>query len=235
MEKIFKYLGKKAGETYKKSKWIYASLLGDEDDAIKAEYQFGLQMAKQMQSNSVLTQSVSVDSIAEKLTDKLNTKRKFNFYIISSPEINAFALPGGFVFFTDSLLNFCAGSEDEIAFVLSHEIGHVIKGHSFNRLLAEYSLATIGKFIRVTGVFQAAVKEITSRYLASKYSRDNEFEADNFGVRLMKAAKFNPGGAVSFFDKLSQLKEGRSEFPAYFSSHPTTDERIKNVAELINK
>ncbi len=235
MEKFFKYLGRKAGETYNKSKWIYSSIFGDEEEAIKAEYTFGRQMTKELMKKRKIASSKLLDAVADKLVDRLNTKRKFQFFVIESSEINAFALPGGFIFFTESILKFCNYDEEEIAFILSHEIAHIIKGHSFNRLLAEYSLATIGKFIRVTGVFQQAAKEITRKYLSSKYSRENEFEADEFGIRLMKAAKYNPQGAIRFFERMKSLKEEDSLFPQYFSTHPSTDERMKNVRKAMNK
>lgn len=233
MEKLFKYLGRKAGETYKKSKWIYASILGDEEDAIKAEYHFGLQMAKEMQAQSDTFKSELLDRIGAELADRLNTKRKFNFIVIRASEVNAFALPGGFIFFTDSMIKFCENDVNELAFVISHEIAHIIKGHSFNRLLTEYSLATIGRFIRVSGVFQQAVKEITRKYLSTRYSRENEFEADQFGVRLMKAAKYDTQGAIRFFEKMKKLKEDKTLFPEYFSSHPSTEERILQIKKHI--
>lgn len=229
MEKLFKYFGKKAGQTFKKSKWIYDSVLGDEEEALKSEYQFGLYMAKDIQASGKICKSELLDEIGIKLAGRLNTLHRFNFFVLESDEVNAFALPGGFIFFNKPIIDFFEDNIDETAFVLAHEMAHVVKGHSFNRLLAEYSINTISRFIRATGLLQSAAKELTVKYFKSRYSRDNELEADHFAVRLMTAAKYNPQGALSFFAKLKKMNKEGSVIPSYFSSHPSHDIRIEQV------
>lgn len=226
-------MGKKAGQTFKKSKWIYDSVLGDEEEAIKSEYQFGLYMAKDIQSNGKIFKSELIDGIGEKLKERLNTPHRFSFFILESDEVNAFALPGGFIFLNKPMLKFCNENINELAFVISHEMAHVIKGHSFNRLLAEYSISTISRLIRVSGLLQSAAKEITTKYLRTRYSRDNELEADEFALRLMSAAKFNSNGAIDFFNKLNQMNKNNSLLPEYFSTHPPIETRIDQVKKNI--
>ena len=232
MEKFFRMLGRKAGETYKKSRWVYHSVFGDEEDALKSEYHFGLQMANDIQGIYKLKQSSLIDGIEEHLVSMINDKHRFHCCVIHSAEVNAFALPGGFVFLTDSLLAFCENNEDELAFIVAHEIAHVVKGHAFNRMLAEYSIGTIGRFLKVGGLLQNTIRQLTTKYLSTHHSRDNEFEADNYGIRLIGVSKYNTQGAFDLFRRLKRIKESDFEMPDYFSSHPAYDSRIKMLKEI---
>lgn len=233
MEKLFEYIGKKAGQAFKKSKWIYNSVLGDEEEAIESEYQFGLYMAKDIQSKGKIYRSDLLENIGRKLEKRLNTSHRFNFYILESDEINAFALPGGFIFMHKPIIKYCNENVDEIAFILAHEMSHVIKGHSFNRLMAEYSINTISRLIKVSGLLQSAAKELTAKYFKTRYSCENELEADDFAIRLMSAAKYNPQGAVDFFQRMKKLSKEKTLLPKYLTTHPQFDERISNMKKII--
>lgn len=233
MEKLFQYIGKKAGQTVKKSKWIYNSVFGDEKAVVESEYQVGLYMAKDIQSNYKLSRSQAINEIGSKLVKIVNTSHKFTFIKLESNEVNAFALPGGFIFLHSAIIDFCKGDANLIAFILSHEMAHVIKGHSFERLLAEYSISTINRLIKATGLIQQAAKQLTTKYLIAKYSRENEFEADEFAVKLMSAAEYDSKGAIEFFNKLEKLSKDNSILMEYFSTHPPVESRISNVKTLI--
>lgn len=233
MDKLFKYIGGKAGHIYKKSKWVFDSVLGDENDAVKAEYQFGLYMTKDLQKNNKITRADLLVEIGDKLTKKIKSLHKFNFIKMYSDEVNAFALPGGFIFMNSAIINFCDEDKDQLAFILAHEMAHVIKGHAFNRLLAEYSINTISRLVKATGLLQTAAKELTRKFLITHYSRENEFEADEFGVRLMTAAGYQSKGASEFFKKLEKLNSDKANYPEYFSSHPNTKARLENIRKLL--
>lgn len=235
MEKIFQYLGKRTGKAVKKGKWFYNSVLGNEEETIKAEFSFGYEMAKEISHQYKLVKEPITDKIGNQLKTRLSTKHRFNFYTIKSDEVNAFALPGGFIFVTSSLLDFCEFDEDAVAFVLAHEMGHVIKGHTLNSLLAQYSVNALSNILRTTGLVQNAAKQLFAKYLITNYSRENEFEADKAALKIMKLLDFNTDAAKSFFVKL-QTKESDSSFlPSYFATHPPLTERIKKVEETINK
>lgn len=233
MEKLFKYIGKKAGHTFKKSKWIYDSVLGDEEDVIQAEYQFGLYMTKDLQKSNKITRADLLVEIGENLVKKVKSMHKFNFIKMYSDEVNAFALPGGFIFMNSAIIAFCDEDKDQIAFILAHEMAHVVKGHAFSRLLAEYSINTISRLIKATGLLQTAAKELTRKFLITHYSRENEFEADEFGIRLMTAAGYKPNGAIEFFKKLEKLNSEKANYPEYFSSHPKTNARLENIRKTL--
>ncbi len=235
MDKLFQYLGKRAGVSFKKGKWFYKSILGNEEEAIKAQFSFGYEMAKEIVNEYKLVEDPIIKKLGTELKTRLSTKHRFNFYIIESAEINAFALPGGFIFVTNSLLEFCEFDEDTIVFVLSHEMGHVIKGHTLNSLLTQYSLDALSTMLRTTGLIQKAAKQLFTKFLISNYSRENEFEADMTALKIMKLLGFNSYAAKTFFEKLQAKNSDSSLLPSYFSTHPPLKERIKYVEEFINK
>lgn len=232
MEKLFEYFGRKAGKAYKKGRWFYDSLLGDEDDAIKAEFAFGYEMAKDIASKSEFDKDRLVKSIGGNIKDHIFTKHKFNFYTIKSNDVNAFALPGGFVFLTDSILRLCNRNEDEIAFIVCHEMAHVIKGHAMERILAQYSINTLAGLVRATGMLQNAAKQFATKYLTTSYSRDNEFEADLLGTKLMLKCGYKREGAIKLLERLRQNEV--SSIP-YFSSHPDINKRINEVQKYLDE
>lgn len=231
MEKLFEYFGRKAGKAYKKGRWFYDSLLGDEEEAIKAEFAFGYEMAKDIASTSEFDKDQLVKSIGSTIKNNVSSKHKFNFYTIKSDEVNAFALPGGFIFLTDSILKLCNRNEDEIAFIVCHEMAHVIKGHAMDRILAQYSINTLAGLIRTTGMLQNAAKQLATKYLTSSYSRDNEFEADVLGTKLMLKCGYKSEGA---FNLLERLRQNEVSTIPYFSSHPDIDERKNEVKNFLN-
>jgi predicted Zn-dependent protease len=112
-------------------------------------------------------------------------------------------------------------------------MAHVIKKHASNRLLTEYSINTISRLVKATGLLQTAAKELTRKFLISHYSRENEFEADEFGVRLMKAAGYQARGASEFCEWLEKLNSDKTNYPEYFSSHPNTKSRLENIREYL--
>lgn len=235
MDKLFQYLGKRAGTSVKKGKWFYKAILGSEEETIKAQYSFGYEMAKEIANQYKLLDDPIITKLGAELKTRLSTKHRFNFFTIESTEINAFALPGGFIFVTNSLLEFCEFDEDTIVFVLSHEMGHVIKGHTLNSLLAQYSVNALSTMLRTTGLIQNAAKKLLTKFLITNYSRENEFEADLTALKIMRLLGFNSFGAKTLFLKLQANDSHLSFLPTYFSTHPPLKERIKNVEETIKK
>jgi predicted Zn-dependent protease len=173
----------------------------------------------------------------------------FTFTVLNSEVINAFALPGGYVYITRGLLAL-ADNEAELAGVMAHEIGHVTARHSAQRysrgVLAQGGLAIGTVLAGVLGGAAAAdlVQQAgglgAQAYLAG-YSRDQEFQADELGVRYMARAGYDPTAMSSFLEKLErndQLmrrlagRDGDAD-PAssWFATHPRTPERVLRAAE----
>ncbi len=237
MEEFFRFLGKKSGQVLRRGKWIYKSVLGSEEEAINAEYYVGKEIAVKVKQMNSVDPSPDIQKLLDKiglqLTNKVkNRYRKFNFSSIISNDVNAFALPGGFIFTTSSILKLCNLNDDEIAFVLGHEIGHIVRWHIFNRTIANSSLNFFSMVSKPGGLVGSLAVRTLNNLMQKGYSRDQEFEADSFGVILMYAAGFNYQASISFFEKLADLHTEKSQYN-YFSTHPPIKERIKRVNYII--
>jgi predicted Zn-dependent protease len=167
----------------------------------------------------------------------------FRFHLIPSTDlINAFALPGGHVFIGQGLLDQMT-SEDELAFVLGHEIEHIDHYHAVERVQIQAQLKNLNLDI------VAAIAQIPMSLWQVGYSKDQEFEADREGLRIAAAAGYSPQGAVKMLERLSKLDREyviRAETPtgelsqlavtgleAYFRSHPLPSERLAQINSVI--
>ncbi len=161
---------------------------------------------------------------------------EYHFTVIESDQINAFAAPGGYVYFYTGLLREME-NEAEMAAVMAHEISHVVARHGAKRL--QTALGASMAYELVFGksnskALQAAVGVGMGLAFAG-YSRDAEREADNFGIQYMVKAGYDPSGAITMFEKLAKLGGGGSGniFESISSSHPETAERIANATKEI--
>jgi predicted Zn-dependent protease len=167
-----------------------------------------------------------------------NTERQdvqYRFYTIDSPEVNAFALPGGYIYVTRGLLAL-ANSEAELAAVLGHEIGHVTGRHAAARM-SQGTLAGLGAAVvgLATGSQAAGqLANLGSNLYISSYSRGQEHQSDELGIRYLSRAGYVPGAMADFLaslDAQSEL-EGRSGGFSYFSTHPVTAERVREARAI---
>ena len=239
MEKLFEKFGRSLGKAFVKGKWIYQSAFGSERDAYQAELKVSRDLIRELKKEiSILAdtpEQLILESIGARLYLKSPDQTKgYRFYLISGKNINAFALPGGIVFMTLALYKKLAGNQDEIAFVLAHEMTHIEKKHLMNRIIANYSIQTVTKLLRSGSTLGALAGEILSNLLKSGFSQDNELEADQGAVILMKKAHFDPAGAIAALRKL-EAKDDKTSFDFnYFSTHPSIEQRINAIKKLID-
>jgi predicted Zn-dependent protease len=165
----------------------------------------------------------------------------YRFRVVQDPLLNAFAVPGGYIYFHSGTI-LAAGSVDELAGVMSHEIGHV-KGHHYARmrekaLIPEIltTLAGIGASV-ATGQGGAAVAaQGVNQALQLHFSREFENEADQLGMGFMSRAGYDPAGMARFFERIVEIekKETRSglAIPPYLYSHPDVKDRIVSVETM---
>ena len=162
----------------------------------------------------------------------------YRFYIVNSDVVNAFAVPGGYVYVNRGLIE-ATDNLAELAGVLAHEIGHVEERHSVEQM-EQMQGANLGLNLAYillgrapSGLESAAINIGGGLYFAS-HSREAENEADAVAVRLLGNAGISPQGLVTFFNELLRERSRRpSQLEQWFSTHPTTDERIDNVRRLI--
>lgn len=164
-------------------------------------------------------------------------KVDYQFYVVNSSEINAFALPGGPVFMTRGIL-LKMDKESEIAGVLAHELGHINARHHIEFLEKSYGMSII---ISILGIalqdskYSSAVMslaQVSAGLLQLKFSREQENEADELGVRFSYQAGYDPRGLLSMFEKFKAMEKGESI--EWLSTHPLPDTRIKNVQNMMD-
>lgn len=168
----------------------------------------------------------------------------WEFTLLDSSVVNAFALPGGKIFFTRGLASQLT-NEAQMAGVMGHEIGHVTAEHADQRI-SQASGATIG--LNVIAVLAGAAGDggaaqyakaslpalkMGTQLVLLKYGRDEEIEADGLGMRYMVRAGYSPRGQREVMELLGKLSAGSSP-PEILSSHPPSEKRIQKIDEALN-
>ncbi|MBB4637616.1 M48 family metallopeptidase [Longimicrobium terrae] len=163
----------------------------------------------------------------------------YNFYVVNSDVVNAFAIPGGHIYVNRGLIE-RSTNEAQLAGVLSHEIGHVVQRHSITQMQrAQNANTAIGVVYGVLlgrnpgGLEQAAV-QVGGNAIFAGYTRDAEREADAVGVGYMVRAGYNPQGIVQLFQTLQSMQQRQpSSVEQWFATHPSEQERVANTQALI--
>jgi predicted Zn-dependent protease len=175
-------------------------------------------------------QALFLQEIVEALSAPLPERPyTFRVVVLDSPEVNALAVPGGGIVVFRGLLE-KAETPEELAGVLAHEMQHILHRHSTRMLLENASLGfLLGVILGDAGSAAGIGKEGAGLLGTLRYGRQFEEQADEEGMRLLLAAGVNPGGLISFFEKIEK-EEGRTAgIPAYFSTHPSPESRLKKL------
>lgn len=164
---------------------------------------------------------------------------RYQFFLLDSPIVNAFALPGGYIYITRGLLAL-ANSEAEMASVLAHETGHITARHSAERY-SRGVVTSLGTSILSAAIGQSGVSEalgVGSDLYMKSYSRGQESQADELGIRYLSRAGYDPSGMSAFLKSLQsdsalddRISGKASSSVDYFSTHPATVERVNNTVE----
>ena len=229
-----------AGPHVRKAKWLFRSLTGSQAEVIQAEFEVGRDMA------NAIAQSGQVDSdprsqevltrIGGRLVGRLARKQhRFAFRALLDPQLNAFALPGGFIFVTRPLLELSASRDDELAFVLAHEMAHVVRGHAMERMVSSTLLNVASRTSLAARMMNKTVLDAALKLLQNAYSRDQEIEADQFAVRLLLSAGMDPLAGAAVLGRLAELGGGEDGLSGYLSTHPPPALRMDRIRQLLNK
>ncbi|MHB8481336.1 MAG: M48 family metalloprotease [Nitrospiria bacterium] len=163
--------------------------------------------------------------------------QSFHFLVVKDSVPNAFAVPGGYIFVFTGLLS-RVSSVDELAGVLSHEIGHVKKDHFFkeDKTATFASIAGIVAALLTREPGVAIAGAMTAESARLSFSRENEREADSVGLRMLNRAGYDPEGLYHFFKTLQAYEQyNPSLVPAYFSTHPAVEEREVTLQMLARR
>jgi predicted Zn-dependent protease len=176
-------------------------------------------------------------------SDRPETFGGYHFLVLDSEEINAFAAPGGLIFVSRGLLR-CADSEDTVAAILAHEIGHVVRKHGLqaiktSRITAALTSAAITaaetagpeELAKLTSVFEDSIGDITSTLINSGYSRAAEREADLEAVAILQRVGYDPNALVRMLEVMkTRLKPGGLDFA---KTHPDPQDRIAEIRKVL--
>lgn len=158
---------------------------------------------------------------------------KYEFKIVDSPVVNAFAVPGGFVYFTRGIMAHF-NNEAEFAGVLGHEIGHITARHSAkqysNAQLAQIGLIA-GSVISPEFAQMADLASTGVQLLFLKFGRDAEKQSDQLGVEYATKIGYDASEMAHFFQTLDRMREGGEEVPTFLSTHPDPADREQKVAK----
>ena len=207
------------------------------------EKQMGEQTAHEVAARLPIVDDPYIDSYINELGDTIagRTSRsdlQWHFYIVNSHQVNAFALPGGYIYVNRGLIE-SADRADELAGVLGHEIGHVILRHSVKQMQQEQKLGVAATLactltnICKSGLGEAAIN-IGGSAMISRYSRKDELEADSEAVENVLRVNFDPEGIPALFEVLmEQRKTEPTIVDGWFSTHPLEESRIQQARRLI--
>jgi predicted Zn-dependent protease len=201
------------------------------------EVELGRRNAEQINAHLPLVHDAAVTSYVDSLGKAIarTTSRadlEWRFFVVNSPEVNAFALPGGFVYVNRGLIE-RAEQLDELAGALGHEIGHVVRRHSVHQLEKQRGTnVAVALGCTLTRLCEGDVArtaiQVGGAALFARYSRQDEAEADSEAVVNVVRAGIDPRGIPSLFERL--LEERRTSplrIEAFFASHPLEEDRIE--------
>lgn len=237
-------ISKSQGESIRKSRQAVSKSL--EDFTPEQEYYIGRSVgAVVLKKYSALADdkvNAYVNLLGQTLAQASDVPELFggyHFLVLDSDDINAFATPGGHIFITRGLLR-CSRTEDELAAVLAHEIGHIQLRHGMKAIqkarmtealtiLAQEGAKSFGgqEVARMTQVFGGAISDITNTMINNGYSRAYEYQADRAAVTILQRLGYSPHALTNMLGVMAkQIKPGGTDF---YKTHPSPQNRIDQI------
>jgi len=211
------------------------------------EVQMGQEEAQQVNAQLPMVQDAEIQNYVNALGNRiahLTSRADLNwqFQVVNSDVVNAFALPGGFIYINRGVLS-RASNMSEVAGVLGHEIEHVVRRHSVKQMEnAQGANVGVGILCALTGACQSGVAQaainIGGTAVFAKFSRTDEIQADEGGFNNVMRAGITPRGMLSLFQKLlaeEQQSGGSGATAAWFADHPGTTDRIADIQRMLNQ
>lgn len=167
-------------------------------------------------------------------TEAGSSPYKFDFHLLADAStVNAFALPGGQIFITYALLSRLK-TEDQLAGVLGHEIGHVINRHSAEHIAQQELTEGLARATDIATGDPGMISRFIGNMVNMKYGREDELESDSYGVKYMIEAGYKPEAMIEVMKILKDASGGGKQ-PEFMSTHPSPDNRIEKLKEIIAK
>ncbi|HJQ84038.1 MAG TPA: M48 family metallopeptidase [Candidatus Binatia bacterium] len=210
--------------------------------SIDGDVRLGQQLEKELEGDVTLLRLSALSQLVNGIGTRLKAASghpafrlfPYSFHVVDSPEVNAFALPGGPIYVNSGLIELCE-TEDQLAAVIAHEMSHVAARHTTEMLTTQNitQLALIAAISVVPVPIPPIAWEGTKlAYVLGllKYSRGKEAEADRLGLELMSAGGYEPAEMAVVFRKLSEQQRSLpSVVERFFSSHPLSEDRMRDA------
>jgi len=211
--------------------------------SLEREAQIGREEARAIDQTTRLVKDpmviAYVDQVAQRIVRNSDAKVGFTIKVIDSEQINAFALPGGFLYVNTGLL-LATQDEAELAAVMAHEIAHVAARHATRQLTRQkmFDFASI-PLVLIGGPVGMALQTaagVTKPLGFSKFTRSFEAEADYLGVQYLYKAGYDPQALISFFERVQAMQKRKPGLVSKaFSTHPETKDRIAKLQKELAK
>jgi predicted Zn-dependent protease len=211
------------------------------------EVQMGQQEAQQVNAQLPMVQDAVINNYVNALGNRIASRTSradlnWQFAVVNSDMVNAFALPGGFIYVNRGVLE-RASNMSEVAGVLGHEIEHVVRRHSVKQMEnAQGANVGVGILCALTGVCQSGVAQaainIGGTAVFAKFSRTDEIQADEGGFNNLIRAGISPRGMYTLFQKLlaeEQRSGGGGATAGWFSDHPGTQDRLADIQRMLSR
>ena len=202
----------------------------------------GQQIAAEVESQNKIDMdpqdNTRVERIAQPIFDQARKARAdvtYQIKIIQSPEVNAFSLPGGWIYVYTGLLDKVGNDDDALACVIGHECAHVVLRHAVKQISDAEGKGTLVEALGVfTGNYNAYnIAEAAVELQELHFSREDEYQADQYGLKFAYNAGYDPYGMPRFFQKLETIEKDEGSMPAWAADHPITKNRITRANQLI--
>jgi len=212
--------------------------------SVDQEIQLGLQAAPELiQEMGGEARDSKLNAYVDKVGNRVLSSTEagkspfqFEFYLLADNKtVNAFALPGGQVFITMGLYKLLK-SEDQLAGVLGHEIGHVINRHGSEHMAKQELTQQLVQATQVAsgGYDQGMIAQYVGQMVNLKYGRDDEIESDKYGVKYLVESGYKPEAMIEVMEILNDAS-GKNKSPEFLSSHPNPENRIQKIKEYIQQ
>jgi len=204
--------------------------------SVQEETQLGCRIAVEVEKQRMIVTDPQVQGYITRLGNQLLRgvrKREFNFTfkVVRDDSVNAFAIPGGHIYVNSGLIKFVK-TEKELAAVMAHEINHCVARHGTQKITQQYGYSLVLQLLQ--GRNPSLLTQLASSLFKAgaflSYSREMENQADYLAVETTYRAGYDPRGMVIFLQKLELREQSKSgNIGQFFSSHPVTRERIRQV------
>jgi len=210
--------------------------------SVDGDIRLGQQISKEIEGELTVVRHAAllklVGSIGQRLKEASPEPAfklfPYSFHVVDSPEVNAFALPGGPIYVNSGLIELC-DTEDQLASVIAHEMSHVAARHTTEMLTTQ----NITQLVLIAAISVVPVPIPPIAWEGAKlgyvlgllrYSRGKEAEADHLGLQLVNTAGYEPAEMAAVFRKLSEQQRSLpSVVERFFSSHPLSEDRMRDV------